>query len=588
MKNLYKTILAGILLVTASCNDDFLDRYPLDQVSNGSYWKTEAHLSAASNYCYGAFAKDWLNTGEGCGELMIYGNATSGLNTISAGRHQYDIGFPVTTWWTGPYAYIYQCNNFLANYNKADIPVAVKENYAAQVRVIRAYCYYLLTSLFGDVTLVTTPEAPSSGIFKGGRTPKADVVNFIYRELNECFPKLSQELQVLKNAGKINRWGALALKARVALQNENWEMAASAADSVMRLSPHALWGNYRTLFLVNSNTKFTDANKETMLVAIYAQNIRMHNMHGEVLKPVDYTRWNPTRALVDMYLCTDGKAATKGFEYKNSTGIQLSPLYNVDTYEDYWKNRDPRMDMTICKPGDAWWGGDDGDADNAVNTIYNIPRFKNDIIGANCRLGFYAKKYSQGDAPNPAADYNKDYNDIHILRYGDVLLMYAEAKERLGTLTQDDLDRSINLLRDRVGMHHMVLSELTAWGMDVRKEIRRERAVELVLEGQRYLDILRYKGDEGYRLGASILTLDKKVLDKFKKDDPTYTHPFTKYEVVPNDRDANKNDTIYVYDASVASGGTRTFDPTKHYIWPIPNTELRLNPNLGQNTGWAP
>ncbi|MBR0299484.1 MAG: RagB/SusD family nutrient uptake outer membrane protein, partial [Bacteroidales bacterium] len=147
-------------------------------------------------------------------------------------------------------------------------------------------------------------------------------------------------------------------------------------------------------------------------------------------------------------------------------------------------------------------------------------------------------------------------------------LNYAEAKERLGTLTQADIDKTINRLRDRVGMVHMDMNDLPA-GSDIRREIQRERRVELFFEGHRYFDIIRWK--QGHLLGEDLLGVNRRWLDQSRLS-------------VNLDRDLTwktKNGQKYLL---IETG--RKFDPGKNYLLPIPFKQMRLNPNLTQNPGW--
>ena len=150
------------------------------------------------------------------------------------------------------------------------------------------------------------------------------------------------------------------------------------------------------------------------------------------------------------------------------------------------------------------------------------------------------------------------------MRYAEVLLTYAEARMEQGTLTQADVDNTINKLRERVGMAPMVLADLAAWGLDVREEIRRERRVELALEGQRYFDILRWR--QGDLLAQDVKGVKKSLI-------PTHNQKYI--TSIPVDADGY---TI------IQSG--RRFENPKNYLWPIPFTQLQRNPQLGQNPGW--
>jgi hypothetical protein len=263
--------------------------------------------------------------------------------------------------------------------------------------------------------------------------------------------------------------------------------------------------------------------------------------------PDQVIRWNPTKSLIDDYLMEDGLP------------IEKSPLYNVENYEDVFANRDPRMTQTILEPGAEWGGRYDGREDNTNPDIFEVPKFLSDRRGAVTLTGYYFTKYVE---PSAVPTYNRDANDIHLLRYAEILLTYAEARYEQGTLTQDDIDITINKLRDRVGMKHMDIAELEANGLDLGEEIRRERRIELVLEGQRYFDIKRW--EIGPVLGEDVLGVNVAWLPN-----PEATSSL------------RKDDDGFI----IALTG-RNFDPSRHYLWPIPLPQLERNPDLVQNPGW--
>lgn len=555
-----------------------LDLSPLDASSETNFWNTESQLMGASYVCYEIFQKDMLNFGEGCAESAMWGDPKNALNKVSSGVYPYTIAFPVSSWWNYFYANIFYCNNFLENYNRANIAQEVKDRYAAEIKVIRAMDYFYLTSLYGDVPLVTHVLSPESPEMKASRTPRNIVIDFILEDLDWAASRLGEEIPTGTNAGRINKWAALAVKSRIALFNEKWKEAAEAAKAVMDSKKYELYKEggpntaYYQLFTVGANqSKGNVANKETMIAGLYLANKRMHNLSAEIMSQSDYNRFNPSKSLVDAYLCSDGKPAKSGYEYKNNPGVQLSPLYKEDIYADYWKNRDPRMEQTIMKPGTAWWGGNDG-----INSydIFQIPRFVNKgRTGSVTLTGFYFRKYS---APETSAPPSKDCNDIILLRYAEVLLNYAEATFHLngGTLTQEQIDNSINVIRARVNMHPMILTELNEWGLDLLAEIKRERRIEMAFEGLRYLDILRWK--EGDRLALATLGVKKSIID-------VYVPQGLEHNFINTD----SNGDIIVEGSALDGTGPRTFDPAKHYLWPIPQLERMKNPSLGQNPNWS-
>ena len=149
----YFLIIAFFGIVT-SCSD-FLDRTNPNEPDNVTFWVNEDQLKNALPPCYEALQKDYLvNWSESTAETVMWGNITSGLSKVSGGKHSYTDGFPFTTYWTGAYSYIYRCNNFLDNYNKAQVAQSKKDVYAAEVKTIRALMYFYLTVFWGDVPWV--------------------------------------------------------------------------------------------------------------------------------------------------------------------------------------------------------------------------------------------------------------------------------------------------------------------------------------------------------------------------------------------------------------------------------------------------
>jgi len=569
----YSLILA--LLLFSACDDEFLDKYPLDSVTHETYWETESQLRAALYPCYEGLDYELLVYPNVYGGDVVWGNLNSGLSKVPGGRHTSLDGFPFNTFWSWIYAPVFTCNNFLDHYDKANIDQDTKDIYAAEVKVIRALQYFWLTSYWGDVPLVDRVISASEAYMP--RTPRDEVVRFILDDLDWAASKLGDEIPSGENVGRINRWGALALKARVALQNEMWELAANTAKGIMDNSPYELYSSYRDMYKLAGNAETNPANREAIIYSLFVDNLRTNNLSNYTCTPVDYVRLNASKRLVDAFLCTDGKPAKAGLEYYGQT-VTTSDLYNYpeEHYADYFENRDPRLKMTVYSPGDEWPGGDDGDPDTDTdNDIYQLPRFavlqNNNRLGANGLTGFYFKKYNSMEL---AGLYNRDHNNINVIRYSEILLIYAEALFNLqgGRLTQAQIDMTVNQLRERVGMHPMNLEELDAWGLDLETELHRERRVEMSMDGMRYFDILRWEEGE-IHLGKAMVG--------------------PSLEVCMNDLGANPypdNGTDefgdIIYEKSVAEGGLDHFDPSKHYLWPVPYAERIKNPDLGQNPGW--
>lgn len=269
--------------------------------------------------------------------------------------------------------------------------------------------------------------------------------------------------------------------------------------------------------------------------------------------------------MVEDYLCTDGLP------------ISISPLYQGDeVFENIFENRDPRLRQTVLHPADQ----PIYNYDNHSFDAYAYPRIQGMAGGRKSYTGYHIIKVFDVVAAHNT--YNTSETPAIILRYGEVLLTFAEAKAELGTITQDDINKSINLLRARAGVADMDLANIpvdpryTSWHSDpLIVEIRRERRVELFMEGFRYYDLLRWKWgklleikDYGMRWDAANIA----------RVDPLgeVTVQFSDVDGVPY---------LDIYKGTDYE--TPVFDESKHYLWPIPINSISQNPNLGQNPGWG-
>ncbi len=554
MKKISKVLGCALgALTLVSCND-FLDRAPMDQIVDATYWNTQEQLEMAVTAIYSRVKAKNIVDMENMGE-----------NTMWPTTNQYkDIGsgvFPVTqptvdNEWRNMYRDIRECNAFLENYEQAtENEPGAKERLAAEVRVIRALGYSFLVSFYGDVPLITKTLNPGDPELTDARTPRDEVVDFLLADLDAAAAILPVEIPSGENLGRVSKGTALALKARIALAEKRYDVAEEAAKAVMDMGVYQLYSNgnpetsYWELF-TDKGKLASGNNRETLFARLHKLDVIMHNLSREIQVPDQFARFVPTRSVVDSYLSIDGLP------------IEKSPLYSDETYASIFENRDPRMKQSIVTPGDTWGGRYDGRPieENENPEIFMTPKFSQDGRGSVTTTGYYYKKYVDPDA---VPTYNRDDNDIHHIRYAEVLLTYAEAKMEQGTLTQGDLDMSINLIRDRVGMVHMDLAFLAQHGMDIREEIRRERRIELLLEGQRYFDVRRW--NEGERLAGDIEGVKAAWF-------PALTAPGSNFRISD--------------DGYLVAQWNRQFETPKNYLWPVPQPQLDRNPNLGQNPGW--
>ncbi|MEQ8881080.1 MAG: RagB/SusD family nutrient uptake outer membrane protein, partial [Cyclobacteriaceae bacterium] len=232
-----------------------------------------------------------------------------------------------------------------------------------------------------------------------------------------------------------------------------------------------------------------------------------------------------------------------------------------------YENRDPRMTMTMIVPGLIT------NRPLYTDPVINYPFFPQRVgnTGYNCFKYMSELKY---DRPrNNSNDY-----DHHLIRYSEVLLIYAEAVfERNGSISDDDLDKTINIIRNRVEMPPLTNQFILNNGLDMKEEIRRERTIELALEGFRYDDLRRWKTAET-ELTKPIKGINIKIPDWQQEvlDDGVVN--LYSDETWQNNTDENG--------FILSEEAPRYFDPAKHYLRPIPTKEILINPNLEQNPGW--
>lgn len=571
-----KLFLRAVILITilSGCNDGFLERYPLDELTNKTFWTSENDLSSYTATLYTQIPdhKDVL-----WDDNVSDNMAPATYDEKSAGLHLAETG----TW---DWSYLRKCNFFLDNYGKAKIEDAIKNEYAAEVRFFRAWFYFDFVVKYGDLPWVDrTLSTDDTEILYGNRAPRNEVMDHVIDDLTYATEHLSESRQ----EGRINKYAALHLKARICLFEGTYrkyhklgnpvpylQQAAEAAEQLMNSGKFALYstGNptmdYRNLWTLNNLI----GNPEMILSKHYDSVLLGHGGDFPIRYiPIDNN--GLTKDMVNDYLCTDGMP------------IALSVLYKGDsTLENEFANRDPRMAQTIVSPGIGFWG--EGDKNEVVPRLHVAQG-----AGSSTSTGYHWMKAYSAEAETMA---DKAETDLPIFRYAETLLIYAEAKTELDQINQSDIDKSINLIRKRVNMPDMVIANLrrdpdsdmtqTAGYLDqevsvLLEEIRRERRVELAVEGFRRNDLLRWGAGKFYEkpvLGARwsyFLGL------KDVKGLPIYDE-----SSLGKDIWVNKDGYIEPYQRSLPKG--RAFDPKKHYLEAIPLVELSLNPKLGQNPGW--
>jgi len=472
-------VLVIISVCTLSGCADFMDRYPLDSPSTETFYSNKDEMTLALNGCYSdlvftawwsrmpleMFLDEMTDIGWFRGGTQVIGQGASNAST----SEYYDI-------WSHYYEGIGRCNRLLEGMekNKGNVDSDSYNQISAEARFIRAYSYLHLVECFGDVPLVTSTVSLSDALVT--RTPKADIFKFIYSELDDIVNYLPLNATDKQHADKGT---ALGLKARAALYNGDYELSAKAAKACMDLNKYSLEKNYRTLFL-----RAGEKSNEIMLSYSWDGTERSTQMRVCLSVKMNrgmliaYSTFVPTFKMVDSYECIDGFP------------INESPLYDP---KNPFKNRDPRMGMSIMRPGDisgGWVFNSHPDSIVTRNIETGESRQNLDATGAYASFtGFGQLKYYNETDLTP----NQCSENFTLMRYAEVLLTYAEAKIELNQIDQSVYD-AINQIRRRPSvMMPEINAQTNPTQESMRKMIRRERNVELAQEGFRLYDIRRWK-----------------------------------------------------------------------------------------------
>ncbi|WP_316817110.1 RagB/SusD family nutrient uptake outer membrane protein [Pedobacter nyackensis] len=561
MKTKIIYLIISIALTSAGCSK--LDLNPLDGPSSASFYANQNELELAVNDLY---RLDFWSNDNDLFTDDFWHRAQLG-NAVTFGTMNADDG-TANTLWTNAYRAISRVNTFIANKDKAlaNTSATVIKTYEAEMRLIRAYQYSRLVTHFGDVPLITQPISLEEA-YKVTRANKEEVLTFAFSDFDYAAANLPSTYTGTQMK-RLTKGAALALKARTALYVGKWEMARDAANAVIQLGSTAydLHPSYRDLFLKSGETSKEiiisiprDQTQQVFSGAAYVQDFLPRNATG-------FGAQIPTREIFDSYECTDGKP------------IDESPLYDP---KKPFANRDPRLTANIVEFSTQWIGYSYQPHPDTL-TVYSSKtgtRVRNNDTRTNAQFasltGFLWKKgIDQSWADRLAED-----NDRIIFRLAEVLLIYAEAKIELGEVDASVLN-AINRVRARgYGVAVTATSSYPAVttfnAAELKKIVRRERRVELVLEGLRYMDLIRWRLAEKALTRPVIGLPDPAVQNRSKWPFPGVT---------PIDDDGIPDYTGFGKDVKVLA--ERNFDKERQYLWPIPNVDRLQNPGLGQNLNY--
>lgn len=595
-----KIILPILTVIVGLSSCDMLDLSPRDKLVPETYFRNEDDFKMFSNSFYdNLFEKSPFER-----QSDIFFQRGSIADELLGGTARQVPTKAGTSGWT--WGQLRKINTMLGNMDKCDDPVAVAK-YTGLAKFFRARFYYEKVKRFGDVPWYDRELGSTDEDLYKPRDSREYVITKMLEDVDEAISVLPAD----KSTFRVNRWAALMLKAQFCLYEGSFrkyhslaleghgaeyyfDLAAKAAEEVMNSGVYTLAPDYGTLF------REPDADPNEYILAIKMDQT-LSCGHSATAKAVMVTGGNYgfSKKFIDSFLMKDGSRFTdrEGWE--------------TMLFVDEVKDRDPRLAAIIRMP------------DHVRNNANGL------FVGPQIPLtstGFHFDKFVMDPEFVIAERADMSSNDIPVYRLGEAYLIYAEAKAELGTITQDDLDRSINILRDRAGMPHMILSELTVdpylisdkYGyrhlaslspsnLAVLLEIRRERTIELCLEdSSRWNDIVRWKEGKCYEQslqgmyfpgpgeydltgdGAADICLyaeakapgDNKNIAYIQIQEITIDGKNVPYSdgIVLSDGDHGYMDMFRLR--------TRSFDESRDYLYPIPTGDRYLNMNLVQNPGW--
>ena len=592
-KNIILYSFIALLSGTAGCSD-MLDEYPLDAISPETYYNNADELRSATNQFYGMFPGAASGYTESADVVCIFNlpAEVQGIRTVPTSGGGWN------------WEYLRAVNFYLSHSVRCD-DVDAREHFDGIARFFRAYFYFEKVKRFGEVPWFDRELSSTDPELFRPRDSRDFIMDKILDDLTYAINNISDK----KDLYNVTHWTALALKSRICLFEGTFRKyhgipgyekflneCATASKLFIDNAPYAIYQTgaqpYRDLF-----SSMNAIEEEVILARDYdrSQNV-MHEANANTLSPT-YGRPGMNKKIVNSYLMTNGDRFTD------------QPGYETMQYYDEMQNRDPRLTQTVVGPGYMRINSDKVESPNfsSSTTGYQIIKWVTDASGDG---------------------YMGSSNDYILFRAAEVYLNYAEAKAELGTLTQEDLKISIKKIRDRVGMPNIDMlaananpdpylcapetgyRNVTGPNKGVILEIRRERTIELCLEGHRYYDIIRWKEGKMFEqpfLGMYFPGLtqgsgdnrydvfdmnDGTVGDTEKVDICIYTgkkpsvkniRKFYKLgeEFVLTDGDKGN---IICHDIEKEP---RQWNEERDYFFPIPTTERSLtNGALTQNPGW--
>ncbi len=580
----FKYILFLILATASVACEDFLDREPLSNVTVGTFFKSEADIQQFADGLYAS-----LTPGTGtiffdfCTDLIAQNQAKAGnrpFNDLIYSTYNSNSS-TVSYYWD--YAPIRSAYILLSQIPNVAMRDDSRNLYTGTAQYLLAYRYYMMFRAYENVPIVREVMTVENADIPA--SPKEEVFKEALTQINNAIENLPSLGPDQRERGRLTKLVALMLKADLLLYTSSryegsiagasYVDAANAADAALKEADNTGYGladDYQKMF-ISAYQAEVDAQKEIIFEQVKLKDIATDNFcvwhFGPRHEDIGWGDFSCAQETIDRYECTDGNHISK------------SSLYDP---ERPFNNRDPRLGLTTLYPGtivkfmdgDSWVSNTlDPSPDNydyMLSTYNTLDRSPSGYINIK-----YWDRMKKG---------NNGYGSFIVYRYGELLLMYAEAmNEAYGP--SDQVYQALSKLRGRTGINMPAVNATTHPGKDVLREfIRNERIVELLGEGKRYWDIRRWG------IGETLLNKSRYSMhiSKFNPDG-TLAGYMDKIYVRTSLTDPTKEELFEIPDGT--KGGilviTGVFNDKKYYVWPIPQSAIdnSFSHVLEQHPLWA-
>ncbi|AHF15800.1 RagB/SusD family nutrient uptake outer membrane protein [Niabella soli] len=593
-----------LLLALGSSCKKVLDRTPQDAITDLNFWSSVDNLKLFCNNFYSRLSVPG-STSDNQSDNAIPNSPNSFLYSQTV------VPASGGGWAYGDWSYIKNANYFLARYQQVMDDPALINRYVGEIKFFRAYEYFNKVKAFGDVPWINKDlNINDSAFLYKTRTPRQTVIDSVIADLN--FAAANLPVPASTELGRLNKYAAFQMLARVALYQGTWmkyrnisgwqnylTAAVNAAKQVMQSGlysiprPAALYyykngdlvdaktGTYATrdyplYYREQFITEDLTGNKECVMPKIYVVNV----LTSGLSRSVNEANVGVSKDLIEDFLCDDGLP------------IALSPRYKGDDSASIeFQNRDPRLRNMI----------DNRFLPNNMNNNSLVSNYLSPVASST-PTGYMASKFRSPITKQNEA--NQTTYDMFVFRYAEVLLTYAEALAELGTISQTDLDNSINLLRARLDEPSLpggIMPRLTLnppadpnattiagksrYGYAVSPliyEIRRERRIELAFEGFRWDDIVRWNAGKLIENPKTVYGIVASQNVRNEYNSYYNSNVFTGVNLTTiNDWDGKSKQVIAPYTIPM-----RVWND-KLYLNPIPTDQINLGKgSLTQNPGW--